>query len=89
MTGTGPQSAASWICRRWVRVYTDRLPRTEAQRRREEIECDLFEHAAEAQSAGVGLRIRSHTPRRSLHLIIAGAFGPAVWLWFLPSMAVS
>jgi hypothetical protein len=32
----------------------------------------------------IGLKIRSHSPRRGMHLIVAGVMGPAVWLWFLP-----
>jgi hypothetical protein len=31
-----------------------------------------------------GLAIRSKSPRRGLYLIVAGAIGPAIWLWFLP-----
>lgn len=46
-------SAASWVCRRWVSLYTRSLPATERQRRRDEIESDLFEHAHEARHAGV------------------------------------
>jgi hypothetical protein len=170
-----------------VRLYTRKLPADHARRRREEIESDLFEHAADAQGAGVdglrldaevlarvlvgapadltwrrairepqprlalggstmslststsnrllnilggiviawvlfwtvgaavifepqpdeqvswqlttffmvvpligvvalaiGLKIRSRSPRRGLHLIVAGVLCPAVWLWFLP-----
>ena len=47
-------SAASWVCRRWVSLYTRGVPATERQRRRDEIESDLFEHAHEARHAGVG-----------------------------------
>jgi hypothetical protein len=53
MTSSRTQPAGS-ICRIWVRLYTRRLPEAEAQRRRAEIESDLFEHALEAQSAHVG-----------------------------------
>jgi hypothetical protein len=187
VTVTPPRSAAAWICRRWVGLYTLGLPDAEVQRRRDEIESDLFEHAVEAHQAGVskqrlnaevlarvlvgasadlswrratrqprarlairgvhmplatsttnkllyglagviiawvlfwtigaifvfesspenevswqlttlffavplittamlaaGLAIRSKSPRRGLHLIVAGAIGPAIWLWFLP-----
>lgn len=35
----------------------------------------------------VGLKIRSQSPRRGLHLIITGALGPAVWFWLLPIYA--
>ena len=190
MTSTPQRSPAAWVCRRWVRLYTRKLPADHARRRREEIESDLFEHAAEAQRAGVdrlrldaevlarvlvgvpadltwrratrrpqprlapggttmslststsnrllnilggiviawvlfwtvgaavifepqpedqvswqlttffmavpliggaalavGLKIRSSSPRRGLHLIIAGVLCPAVWLWFLPMYA--
>ena len=34
-----------------------------------------------------GLVIRSKNPRRGLHLIIAGAIGPALWYWMLPLYA--
>ena len=53
MTSTPQRSPAAWVCRRWVWVYTRKLPADHAQRRREEIESDLFEHATEAQRAGV------------------------------------
>lgn len=46
-------SAASWVCRRWVNLYTRNLPAAERQRRRDEIESDLFEHAHDARSSGV------------------------------------
>lgn len=46
-------SAASWVCRRWVSLYTRSLPVAECQRRRDEIESDLFEHEDEARNAGV------------------------------------
>ena len=183
---------AGRLCRAWVRLYTRKLPDAEAQRRREEIESDLFEHAVDAQLAAVGtqrlnaeilarvlvgvpadlswrratrqphtrlalggiamspskstqrrllnslgvlvilfawstpialmgfwlfdevpntdvswqmrtffvgvpliasialaigLKIQSHSPRRALHLIVGGALGPAVWIWFLPIYA--
>lgn len=185
---TTPGQPASTVCRLWVRGYTRKLPHDEAQRRREEIESDLFEHAVEAQLAGVGnqrfnaevlarvlvgvpadlswrratrqphqrlalggtsmslsksistrllyalaslvvlyawmgvgasifmepdpdeisgtqkifwigvpaastilliigLAIRAKNPRRGLHLIIAGALGPALWYWMLPLYA--
>ena len=41
-------SAASWVCRRWANLYTRNLPAAERQRRRDEIESDLFEHAHDA-----------------------------------------
>jgi hypothetical protein len=53
MTTTRTQPAGLF-CRMWVRAYTRKLPEDEAQRRRDEIESDLFEHALEAQYAGVG-----------------------------------
>jgi len=173
-------SLARSTCRLWVRAYTRRLPSEAAERRRQEIESDLYEHFDEAAQAGVtgrrlgaeilgrvlvgvpadlswrratrqpqlrlvfggtamslspstanralnalgglvilwvlvwtpivmfedvsqlemaiftvvpiasgvamavGLLIRSRAPRRALHLIIAGAIGPVVWLWFIP-----
>lgn len=45
---------AATLCRQWVRLYTRKLPDAEAQRRLEEIESDLFEHACDAREAGVG-----------------------------------
>jgi hypothetical protein len=35
----------------------------------------------------VVLAIRSTNPRRGLHLMIAGALGPALWFWMLPLYA--
>lgn len=187
MTESRTRSAVA-LCRLWVRFYTRKLPDAEAQRRREEIESDLYEHALDAGAAGVGhqrlnaeimarllvgvpadlswrqatrqpqlrlalggnsmslskststrllyglaalvvlyawmgvaaslfmepepdeisgtqklfwmgvpaastllliagLMIRSKNPRRGLHLIIAGAIGPALWFWMLPIYA--
>lgn len=34
-----------------------------------------------------GLVVRSKNPRRGLHLLIAGALGPALWYWALPIYA--
>lgn len=180
--------SAVGLCRLWVRFYTRKLPDAEANRRRQEIESDLYEHALDARAAGVGhqrlnaeivarvlvgapadlswrqatrqpqlrlasggipmslskststrllyviavlvvlyawmgvaasllmepepdeisgtqklfwmgvpaastvvllvgLMIRSKNPRRGLHLIIAGAIGPALWFWMLPFYA--
>ena len=192
MTAAAPRSSAAWICRHWVSLYTRNLPVVERQRRREELDSDLFEHALEARTAGagparlnaeilarvlvgvpadlswrratqqpqtrldlggtsmslsksnanrllnilgglvialvwvspvilvivwvfgtlpesdiswqmktfwmglpllaaatlaLGLKIRTHSPRRGLHLIIAGALGPAIWFWLLPIYA--
>jgi len=47
-------SIAGRLCQAWVGLYTWKLPDSEARRRREEIESDLFEHAVDAQLAGVG-----------------------------------
>ena len=44
---------AAALCRSWVNFYTRRLDDESRQRRRAEIESDLYEHAAEAASAGV------------------------------------
>jgi hypothetical protein len=54
MTAAAPRSAASWVCRHWVAFYTRNLPVTQQQRRREELDSDLFEHAHEARTAGAG-----------------------------------
>lgn len=46
---------ADWAaasCRRWVRLYTRRLDDGPRDRRRAEIESDLYEHRAEAIAAG-------------------------------------
>jgi hypothetical protein len=32
----------------------------------------------------VGLRIRERAPRPARYLVVIGAIGPGVWLWFLP-----
>ena len=40
-----------------------------------------------AATLALGLKIRTHSPRRGLHLIIAGALGPAIWFWLLPIYA--
>ncbi|MGI9607970.1 MAG: hypothetical protein ACR2P0_17710 [Acidimicrobiales bacterium] len=53
MTGTRTPIAGR-LCQGWVRFYTWKLPDADARRRREEIESDLFEHANDAQLAGVG-----------------------------------
>jgi hypothetical protein len=47
-------SIAGRLCQVWVGLYTWKLPDSEARRRREEIESDLFEHAVDAQLAGAG-----------------------------------
>ena len=52
-TADRSRHALQSICRIWVRLYTRKLPGAEAQRRRSEIEFDLFEHALEAQIARV------------------------------------
>ena len=46
-------SAGPRVCRAWVSCYTRALPTDVAQRRREEIESDLFEHAVDAQANGI------------------------------------
>ena len=43
--------------------------------------------AASTVALIVGLAIRSKNARRGLHLIIAGAIGPALWYWILPLYA--
>jgi hypothetical protein len=47
------------ITRAWVRTYTHGIPQAVRDDRRRELECDVWEHRACAQQAGVGRRATS------------------------------
>ncbi len=49
MNGEG---AAARLGRRWVKIYTSRLPPAEGQQRRDEILSDLWEHRNDSMSSG-------------------------------------
>jgi len=43
-------SLETWVVRRWVRAYTWDLPRDVAERRRGEVDSDLWEHVHDPES---------------------------------------
>jgi hypothetical protein len=74
--GTELEQVAGRLCRAWVRLYTVRLPAEAKVRRRQEIESDLFEHHADAESAGVS---RHRLAAEILGRVLVGVPADLTW----------
>ncbi len=67
MTGQSRPALASRLTHRWVCAYTAHLDPGQRDTRRAEIDCDLWEHQADAQRMGLGsLRLNVQMIRRLL-----------------------
>jgi hypothetical protein len=66
------------LCTAWVRLYTRRLAPDVASRRRDEVASDLWDHACDAQAAGIS---RTRTTIEVLGRMLSGLPADLSWRW--------